>query len=87
MSEPTKTPAVNHANIIKSYKTDWYVTETEIAELRQNYVFNNQPVRTGDLYGGMYIGIAFEDFEKYRSGNKDYRVIVICESIMNKIRK
>jgi hypothetical protein len=79
-----KTPPFIFSNITKSYKTDWYVTEQDLKELRQ-YVYQNAPVRQGDIYGGMYLAIHKDDFSKFLAGEKTYRAIVVCEAVLKKV--
>jgi hypothetical protein len=79
-----KTPPFNYANITKSYKTDWFVTDQEVKELRE-YVYQSAPVSAGDIYGGMYLAIHKDDFPKFLAGEKKYRAIAVCEAVMKKV--
>jgi hypothetical protein len=80
-----KTPPIISLNIQKIHKSDWFVTESEIDELRKNYVFQNTPVPPGDIHSGLFIGIKHSDFEAYLSGSKRYAAVAVCEAIMRKI--
>jgi len=80
------TPKVNFSNIIKTYKTSWFVTESEFTELRNTYVFQNTPLPTSDIYGGLYLGVARDDFDGFLAGSKKYRAVAVCDDIMRKIR-
>ncbi len=80
-------PPFNHSNIKTVYRTDWFTTEREIDELRNDYFYQSKPVPAGDIYGGLYLGIAKVDMQRYMDGEKIYRAIAICEPIMAKLRK
>lgn len=77
-----KTPPFNYTNISKVYKTDWFITEHELKDLR-NYVYRDTPVESGDIYGGMFLGIHHDDFTTYLNGGKKYRAVAICNTIRN----
>lgn len=81
-----KTPAVNHANILRIYKSAWFVTDTEIADMKKTYVFQSIPVPAGDLYHGLYLGVAHDDFDKFQRGEKLYRVIAVCKELIDKMK-
>lgn len=80
-------PEVIFSNIKSIYKTDWFLTDQEIQELKQNFVFRNTPVASGDIYQGMYIGIAHKDFDNYLKGGKIYHAIIVCKSVIDKVHK
>ena len=69
------------------YKTAWFVTESEVQELKHRFVFNNTPVKSGDIYQGLYFGVAHDDFDAFLKGAKKYKVVAVCEDVMQKIRK
>lgn len=75
-----KTPPFKYTNIIKVHKTDWFVSEHEIKELRQ-YVYQDTPVKSGDIYGGLFLGIHHNDFNVYLSGGVKYRAVAICKTL------
>ena len=75
-----KTPPFNYTNISKVYKTDWFITEHELKDLRQ-YVYQDSPVASGDIYGGLFLGIHHDDFNTYLSGGTKYRAVAICKTI------
>lgn len=81
-----KTPPINHSNILRIYKSDWFVTETEIADIKKSYVFQDIPVHKGDIYGGLFLGIHVEDFEKFAKGAPKYRAIAICDALNQKLK-
>jgi len=79
-----KAPPFNFANITKSYKTDWFVTDNEIVELR-DYIYQNAPMPSSDIYSGMYMGIHKDDFQNFLNGERKYRAIAVCIALYQKI--
>lgn len=82
-----KTPPILSTNVVEQYKTDWFVTDSVLDSLHKNWVYQNEPIRGGDIHAGCYVGIHKEDFEAFRNGSKKYRVVLVCEAVMQKIRK
>lgn len=81
-----KTPPILSTNIIEQYKTDWFVTESTIENLYKNYVYQDKPIGGGDMHAGCYVGIHKEDFDAFARGSKKYRVVLVCEAVLKKVR-
>lgn len=81
-----KTPPILSTNIVEQYKTDWFVTESTLDSLLKNWIYQNDPIRAGDIHAGCFVGIHKDDFDAFRSGSKKYRVVLVGEPVMQKIR-
>lgn len=82
-----KTPTINQGNVLRIYKSAWFITQDEVAELKKSYVYQNKPIGNGDMFQDLYVGIAYEDFEKFQKGAKTYRAILVCKDLIDMMKR
>lgn len=78
-------PQVLFNNIKQKYSTDWYVTESDLLTLRNDFVYQNAPVPAGDILAGMYYGIKKDHFDHFMQGGKNYYAIAVSEAVLKRI--